>query len=52
MQLIISLYIDDIQYMGAILNEILKVKNQLADTFHIINGGNINYYFNMDVYYD
>jgi hypothetical protein len=52
MQLVISLYVDDIQYMGAILDEILKVESQLAVTFHMTNGGNTNYYLGMDVYYD
>jgi hypothetical protein len=52
MQLVISLYVDDIQYMGAILDEILKVESQLAATFHMTNGGNTNYYLGMDVHYD
>jgi hypothetical protein len=38
--------------MGAILDEILKVKSQLAVTFYIINGGNTNYYFSINVHYD
>ena len=38
--------------MGAILDEILKIKSQLAAIFHMTNSGNTNYYFGMDVYYD
>jgi hypothetical protein len=52
MQLVISLYVDDIQYMSAILDEILKVKSQLADIFHITNSGNTNYYLGMDIHYN
>jgi hypothetical protein len=52
MQLIISLYVDDIQYISAILDEILKVESQLADTFHMTNSGNTNYYLGMDVHYN
>jgi hypothetical protein len=52
MQLVISLYVDDIQYISAILDEILKVKSQLAATFHMTNGDNTNYYLGINMHYD
>ena len=38
--------------MGASLDEIKAVKQQLAETFKMTNMGDSNYYLGMDLHYD
>jgi hypothetical protein len=51
-QLIITLYVNDIQYFGQSLDEILDIEKQMAETFNMTNQGEINYYLDIKIEYN
>jgi hypothetical protein len=51
-KLIIILYIDNIHYIGELLDEIKKLKELLAKIFKISNFGDSKMYFRIDINYN
>jgi hypothetical protein len=51
-KLIIILYIDDIHYIGELLDEIKKLEELLAKTFKISNFGDLKVYLGIDINYN
>jgi hypothetical protein len=51
-KLIIILYIDDIHYIGKLLNEIKKLEKSLIKIFKIFNLSDSKMYFEIDINYN
>jgi hypothetical protein len=51
-KLIIILYIDDIHYIGELLDEIKELKELLAKIFKIFNFGDLKMYLGIDIDYN
>jgi hypothetical protein len=51
-KLIITFYIDDIHYMGELLNEIKKLEELLVKIFKISNLGGLKIYLEIDINYN
>jgi hypothetical protein len=51
-KLIIILYIDDIHYIGELLNEIKKLEKSLIKIFKISNLGDSKMYLGIDIDYN
>jgi hypothetical protein len=49
---VIILYIDNIQYFGESLNNILDIERQLEQIFKITNIEDITFYLGMNIYYN
>jgi hypothetical protein len=50
--LIVILYIDNIHYMGKLLNEIKELEELLAKIFKISNLGDLKIYFRININYN
>src|SRR5216117_1988686 len=51
-KLVVTLYIDDVQYFGESLDEILDIERKLKKTFKMTNTGTTNFYLRMNIHYN